>query len=85
MTAFSPCTHLLIAPIYAARETDTLGVTPGGLADAINRHEGRIFAEAPGDNRAIAAYLNRTLRPGDGLIVMGAGDIYKLFDLLEFD
>lgn len=85
LTAFSPCTHLLIAPIYAARETDTLGVTPEKLAAAINEKEGRIFAGAPGDLSRIAGYLNRELRPGDGLIVMGAGDIYRLFDLLEFD
>lgn len=85
LTAFSPCTHLLIAPIYAARETDTLGITPAKLAEAINLAEGRNFAVAPEDERAIADYLNRNLRPGDGLVVMGAGDIYKLFGLLHFD
>lgn len=83
--AFSPCDQVLIAEIYAARETDTLGVTPQKLADAVNRTENRPIALAPGDNRAIAEYLHQTLSPGDGLIVMGAGDIYHLFDLLEFD
>ena len=33
----------------------------------------------------LANEINSTLIEGDVLVVMGAGDIYKLFDYLNFD
>ena len=38
-----------------------------------------------GGNREIAALLKKELREGDVLIVMGAGDIYKLYDELDIE
>ena len=71
---------VLVADIYAARETDSLGVSADLLAarvggDAAACHS---FSEA-------AELLARQLREGDAAVVMGAGDIYKVFELLEFD
>ena len=47
------------------------------LADVIGDN-----AECVGSFKNIAAELRATLKDGDVLVVMGAGDIYKLFDCL---
>ena len=75
--AFSHADIAIIADIYAAREPDTGIVKASGLAAAIDG--GRYV----GDFRGILKHLEGELRDGDVLIVMGAGDIYKLFDLMN--
>ena len=67
--------NAIFADIYAARETNTFGVSSEKLANSA----GGIYL--PGLDE-IAAYLRRTLTDGDMLIVMGAGDIIRLDDLL---
>ena len=66
--------RVLISDIYAARETDTLGVTPQALARAVGEH-----ADYVGGLSDITATLWRELMPGDLLVVMGAGDINRIF------
>ena len=75
--AFDRADIAVIADIYAAREPDTGIVSSMGLAAAIGngRYEG--------DFKGILRYLERELRDGDVLIVMGAGDIYKLFEAMN--
>lgn len=75
--AFGHADIAVIADIYAARETDTGMVSSMGLARAIEggRYEG--------DFNGIIQYLERELREGDVLVVMGAGDIYKLFEAMN--
>lgn len=75
--AFGHADITVIADIYAAREQDTGMVSSAGLAAAI--HGGHYV----GDFKQIVAYLRRELKEGDVLIVMGAGDIYKMFDLMD--
>ena len=75
--AFAHADIAVIADIYAAREPDTGMVSASGLAAAINR--GRY----EGDFRGIVSYLEKELREGDVLVVMGAGDIYKLFGAMN--
>lgn len=72
--------RVLVADIYAARETDTLGVNAEVLAERIGERATAChsFSEA-------ANMLTEELRAGDTAVVMGAGDIYKVFELLEFD
>jgi UDP-N-acetylmuramate--alanine ligase len=62
--------------IYAARETDTLGVSSGTLADAAQRLGApvRYTADADTTVRAIA----RDARAGDLVVTMGAGDVSLL-------
>ncbi len=67
---------LILSDIYAARETNTYGVSSEKLADEIN---GAIYLP---DFESIAKYLKKELTEGDMLIIMGAGDIIKLDDLL---
>ena len=70
---------LVILPdIYAARETNTLGVTSAALADAIGEKAryGKSFEE-------IADFLAKEARDGDLILTMGAGDVYKIGNLLK--
>ena len=75
--ALSLADRVLVTDIYAARETDTKGVTPEGFAKRIG--EG---AQAVSSFADAAAHLRDELRAGDVAIVMGAGDVYKVFDFL---
>ena len=64
-----------MADIYPARETDTLGMS----ADLLCRQIGP-KATAPGDIDAIRRALLAILTPGDTVVIMGAGDIDRIFD-----
>ena len=64
----------MIADIYAARETDTLGMSAALLATGVGER-----ATAEGDLAAIADALEAEVAPGDLVVVMGAGDIDRLF------
>lgn len=63
------CDHAVLAPIYAAREQNTIGISSADLAARI---EGaRSFASFP----EIADYLAAEARQGDLILTMGAGNI----------
>ncbi len=78
--SFDAVDRVFIADIYPARETDNLGISGKTLAIRIGEK-----AEYISGFENIANEINSTLYEGDILVVMGAGDIYKLFDHLEFD
>ena len=71
--ALSHTDHLVLADIYAARETDTLGISSADLAEetaklGTDTHYFPSFEE-------IEAFLKENCQPGDLLITMGAGDV----------
>ena len=66
----------ILCDIYAARETDTLGVSSELLAKATR---GAVYMES---FDRIADYLREHARAGDLILTMGAGDIAKLAGLL---
>ncbi|NLY54106.1 MAG: UDP-N-acetylmuramate--L-alanine ligase [Firmicutes bacterium] len=78
--AFVDSDMVLITDIFMAREVDTFGVTAGMLADLMKkthpnvRHIGTLYDAA--------AYLSQELRPGDLVITMGVGDVYRVADML---
>lgn len=78
--SFDSADRIIFADIYAARETDRKGMSGEVLAAAIGKK-----ASYEGGNKDIARVLNREIKDGDVLIVMGAGDIYKLFDELNLE
>lgn len=78
--SFDSVEQVYIADIYPARETDDLGISGKTLAIRIGDK-----AEYISGFENIADEINSTLMEGDVLVVMGAGDIYKLFDYLNFD
>ena len=77
--ALSVADRVIVADIYAARETDTLGVTPELLAEKI---EGGIAVHG---FENISKQLKKELREGDIAVVMGAGDIWHVFEYLDFE
>ncbi len=73
--SFTDADEVIFADIYAARETNVWGVTSERLAEAAG---GRYLAS----NGEIAEYVKSTAKPGDVVIVMGAGDIIALTNIL---
>lgn len=75
-TSFVDSDITLFADIYAARETDTLGVssellaskTPNGVC--LNTFE------------SIAEYVNNNCTENDTVMILGAGDVIKIADLI---
>ena len=76
--SFDSCHKVIFADIYAARENDTLGVSAEKLAQALG--DRGLYL---GDNEKIAKYLKANVEKDDLVVVMGAGDIYRLYDLLD--
>ena len=67
---------LLLAEIYAARERNTVGISSKDLADRI---EGAIYCPTL---PAVTEQLRQIVRPGDIVITMGAGDIFRAGEAL---
>lgn len=67
----------VLCPIYAARETDTLGVSSAQLAALIPG------AEAADSLEDAAKRLEHLVQPGDLVFTMGAGDVVKIAGMLE--
>jgi UDP-N-acetylmuramate--alanine ligase len=78
--AFEACDRVIFADIYVARETDTLGVSSELLARRVGAR-----ASYAHSFEAAANMLSAELREGDVAVVMGAGDIYRVFDYLDFE
>ena len=67
---------LYLAEIYAARETNTLGISSAVLAARI---DGAKFFPTFDE---IEADIRREARPGDIILTVGAGDVYKIGERL---
>lgn len=67
--------HVILADIYAARETDTLGVSSKQLAEFCG-------ATWLGGFENIIKYLKENAKDGDLILTMGAGQAYKIGDRL---
>lgn len=74
--AFGDADEVVIAPIYAARETDDGSVSSAMLAEAV-RKEG-IPAIAFETLEEVEGHLREVMRPGDTIMTMGAGDIFRI-------
>lgn len=78
--ALSVADRVLLANIYAARETDTLGVSSELLANKIGHKA--FYCQSLDE---AAKILKKEMKKGDAAVVMGAGDVYKIFSILDFD
>lgn len=74
--AFGDADEIIIADIFAARETDDGTVSAAQLAERIAQ-TGK-SARYVGDFAAIEAYLHEHCKSGDLLMTVGAGDVYKI-------
>ena len=75
--AFDAADHVVLVDIYAAREKDSKGISSAKLASKIGAR-----AKYIAEYQSVAAYLCEHVAAHDAVIVMGAGDVYRLFDLL---
>ena len=66
----------LLAEIYAARETNEIGISSQDLADQI---PGSIYCPTLAD---VTTQLKELARPGDLILTVGAGDIYTAGEAL---
>lgn len=78
--ALSTADHVVLADIYAARETDTLGVSSEKLMEKI-KSLGCDCSYFPSFDE-IENYLLQKCNPNDLLITMGAGDVHKIGESL---
>lgn len=78
--ALSLADHVILADIYAARETDTLGMSSEALAEEI-KHLGT-DAYYLSSFEAIENFVLEKCIHGDMLITMGAGDVVNIGDSL---
>ena len=79
ITAFTDADEVVIAEIFASRDTDEAlrATSAAAVADAVERASG-VPAIATGDVDATTTYVAEHLRPGDAVLVMGAGKSYRI-------
>jgi UDP-N-acetylmuramate--alanine ligase len=78
--ALSLADHIVLADIFAARETNTFGVSSEDIVDRL-RAKGKDAVFLP-TFASIEQYVREHCVPGDLLITMGAGDVVKVGDEL---
>jgi len=77
--AFTDADFVIVTDIYAAREKDNGEIHSSILADRIRTNgKDTIYISDFGD---IVDYLDKNVTPGDIIITMGAGDMYKVGEM----
>ena len=74
ISAFSDADKVILTDIYAAREDNIYGISSEKLAETIG--EKAVYG---GNLDSIAEIIKNTAQADDMVIVMGAGDIFKVF------
>jgi len=69
-TSFEDADEVVVLPIYAARETDTLGVSAARVAEAMEHRSVRAAATM----EEALTWLGTEVGPGDAVLTLGAGD-----------
>lgn len=75
--ALDAADQVVLADIYRAREVDSLGVSSADIAARMTQ-----APQLVGDAAESALVVRDLLRPGDVVLVMGAGDIYQAAEAL---
>lgn len=68
--------HLVLAEIYAARESNTVGISS---KDLLERIPGSVYCKTLPE---VTAYLRSIAAPGDVILTVGAGDIFRAGEAL---
>ena len=75
--AFYQSDVLLVLPIYAAGEKRIEGLSGQDLCEGIKAHGHKeVFCAT--DMKKALAYLKKNIKPGDMLLTLGAGDVWKV-------
>ena len=81
LTAFDPADTVAFIDIYAAREDNIYGVTSKGLSEDVNAATPGKALYCPTPESAAEA-IRAITRQGDVVVVMGAGDVIKVTQIL---
>src|SRR5262249_35059727 len=79
LAAFDDADVLIVTDIYPAGEPPIPGVHARSLADGIAARSGRDVRYV-GDRTEVVETLLRTIRPGDLVLTLGAGDVGGVAD-----
>ncbi|HOW56471.1 MAG TPA: UDP-N-acetylmuramate--L-alanine ligase, partial [Smithellaceae bacterium] len=79
--AFAEADFLILNDIYPASEAPIPGVSSAALAAAI-KEKGQRCVEHISGQEEIVEFLLKTVGPGDTVLTLGAGNIYKLGESL---
>lgn len=78
--AFAGADEMIIVPIYAAREENTTGISSRELAVKSLEYAPKTrFSESL---EAAETELRKTIKPGDAVVIMGAGSVTQLANAL---
>ena len=75
--AFYEADSLLVLPIYSAGEAPIENIDGEGLCEGIREHGHKDVVFHDGKEAALS-YLKQTLKQGDVLLTLGAGDVWQL-------
>lgn len=78
--ASSDVDELILAPIYPAREKNTYGISSEILAEKVREKGGKCTSYDSFEG--ISEYLKNTLRDGDAVFIVGAGDVNRISDMI---
>lgn len=81
--AFTDADKIIVADIYSAREIDTGEIHSSILAEKIKQN-GQDAIYLPSFDK-IVEYLKENVAPGDLILTMGAGDIYRVGEMFLKD
>jgi UDP-N-acetylmuramate--alanine ligase len=73
---------LILVDIYAARESNIYGVTSEQLSNSIAKTNGKDNTIYISSFAETAEYLKKNISDGDIVLLMGAGDVNKIGDLI---
>ncbi|SDJ82898.1 UDP-N-acetylmuramate--L-alanine ligase [Natronincola ferrireducens] len=77
--AFGSADYIIITDIYAAREPEDCEVSSKKLVSLMDPKLGARYME---DFEEIVDYVYENIQPGDLVLTMGAGDVYKIGEML---
>jgi UDP-N-acetylmuramate--alanine ligase len=76
--AFDDADHVIVTEIYAARETNSLGISGAHIIEKMQHRDAHFIAELP----ACAELVARRARASDVVITLGAGDVNRVGELI---
>ena len=80
-TAFGDADGVWVLDVYGAGERPIEGVSGRTIVESARRHGAKHVVYAPDAAAAVAAVAGEA-RPGDTVLTLGAGDVWKLGDTL---
>jgi UDP-N-acetylmuramate--alanine ligase len=80
--AFNLADTAILLDIYPAGEAPIEGVSTPALVERIRSFGHRNVMHIP-DNEGIVSYISANVQPGDAIVVMGAGSVTRLADMLS--